>query len=363
VAFKETRDRKVDHSYPSLVGNGEREKPLASLVKESPPPAITAYAYRSFDRQWILADNRVADYLRPDLWRIHGDHQIYLASLFSQPLGSGPALTCCAVIPDLDYFRGSYGAKAAIPLYRSSDQSAPNITPGLLDLLAGRYGRNVRPEDFVAYLYGALSHPAFTVRYAKEMESREVRVPITKDPDLFEKTGAIGAHLLWLHTYGDRFVPNGKRRGSVPPGSARCTEAVPDEPSSYPEDFEYLAESKTLRVGTGRFASVSPEVFNFEVSGLKVVQSWLKYRMKQGAGKRSSPLDDIRPKRWTSQFTTELLEMLWVLEATIAVAPEQAILLDAIVGGDCFRADDLPHAPEELRKPPRLGLKEKDLFD
>ena len=29
----------------------------------------------------------------------------------------------------------------------------------------------------------------------------------------------------------------------------------------------------------------------FEVSGLKVVQSWLKYRMKKGAGKKSSSLD------------------------------------------------------------------------
>ena len=29
--------------------------------------------------------------------------------------------------------------------------------------------------------------------------------------------------------------------------------------------------------------------------------------MRKGAGKKSSPLDDIRPERWTSRFTTELL--------------------------------------------------------
>lgn len=49
--------------------------------------------------------------------------------------------------------------------------------------------------------------------------------------------------------------------------------------------------------------------------------------MKKGPGRKSHPLDDIRPTRWTSQFTTELLELFWVLEATLATYPEQARLL------------------------------------
>ena len=95
-----------------------------------------------------------------------------------------------------------------------------------------------------------------------------------------------------------------------------------------------------------------PEVYGFEVSGLKVVQSWLRYRMRNGAGRTSSPLDAIRPKRWTSRFTTELLELLWVLEATVEAWPEQERLLEAVVEGECLRADELPPVPEEMRKPP-----------
>ena len=74
-------------------------------------------------------------------------------------------------------------------------------------------------------------------------------------------------------------------------------------------------------------------------------------RMKKGAGKKSSPLDNIRPERWTSQFTTELLELLWVLEATVAGYPEQAKLLEAIAAGPCFQADELPAVPNEMRQP------------
>jgi hypothetical protein len=52
--------------------------------------------------------------------------------------------------------------------------------------------------------------------------------------------------------------------------------------------------------------------------------------MRDPKGKRSSPLDEIRPERWTGAFTTELLELLWILEATIAEYPRQAKLLTAV---------------------------------
>ena len=75
--------------------------------------------------------------------------------------------------------------------------------------------------------------------------------------------------------------------------------------------------------------------------------------MRNGAGRMSSPLDGIRPERWTAQFTTELLELLWVLEATVEVWPEQERLLEAVIEGECLRADDLPPVPDEMRKAPR----------
>ena len=364
-AFKETRDRKVTSPCPQAAPNGNGEKSLKALRRDSQEPSIVRYAYRSFDRQWVFADNRLGDFLRPVLWGLHSERQVYLTSLFSQALGTGPALTSSVLIPDLDHFRGSYGAKAAIPLYRTANASEANILPGLLELLSSTYGKRkqMTPEDFLAYVYGALAQPAFTARFHRELETRELRVPLTKDAALFEKVRDVGARLLWLHTYGESFVPKGKKRGQVPRGAARCEKTVPGHADGYPEDFDYNENTRTLRVGEGEFAPVSPEVFAFEVSGLKVVQSWLKYRMKKGAGKKSSPLDDIRPEHWTSQFTTELLELLWVLEATVEGYPKQAALLEAVVGSECFHADELPPVPDELRKPPPTRPPGGDLFD
>jgi hypothetical protein len=186
---------------------------------------------------------------------------------------------------------------------------------------------------------------------------------MTKDAALFEDVRKAGARLLWLHTYGERFVSKGRPPGHIPGGSARCTKGVPGDIDGYPQTFDYDGATRTLRVGEGEFTPVAPEVYEFEVSGLKVVQSWLKYRMKRGAGKKSSPLDDIRPDRWTSEFTTELLELLWVLEATVAGYPEQAELLEAVVSGECFRADELPEVPEAMRRPPKAETQDAGLFD
>jgi len=350
-AFRETSDREIKRVYKvTLVPNADFS-PIAELGKSAPTPSVVRYAYRSFDREYVIADGRLMSRARPEIWNVHGDNQIYITSLLTEVLGIGPALVACSFIPDLHHFSGR-GGKDTVPLYRDREGLETNIVPGLFAVLCKSFGDPVKPEDFLAYVYGVLAHPAFTARFADELKTRELRVPITKDATLFEKVRDVGARLVWLHTYGERFVPEGNRRREVPRGAAKCVNAVPGDPAGYPESFDYNEGTKTLHVGSGEFRPVEFDVFEFDVSGLKVVHSWLNYRMKNGAGRKSSPLDYVRPERWTSQFTTELLELLWVLEATVAGYPERAELLEAVVAGPCFQADELPPVPEEMRKPP-----------
>jgi len=352
TAFKESRDRKISSQCYPLIQTDKAEKPLNQLPQDTIPPKIVRYSYRSFDRQWIFADPRLGDYLRPDLWCAHSSRQVYLTSLLTKFLGTGPALTACAEIPDLDHFSGR-GAKDTIPLYRTLDASLANILPGLLDMLGKTYQSKVTPEDFLAYVYGVLAQPAFTVRFQKELEARELRAPITRDAELFKKISTFGAWLIWLHTYGERFIPTDRIAGHVPPGEAKCIKAVSESEGGYPETFGYNDSTRTLFVGDGEFAPVSREVWECEVSGLKVVQSWLGYRMRVRSGRKSSPLDDIRPRTWTREFTRELLELLWVLEKTLAGYTEQKQLLDAVLASDLFTAAELPSVPNEAREAPK----------
>ena len=351
TAFRETEDRRISGSYRSTLLPGSETTPLDELTVDAPPPPIIRYAYRFLDRQSLIADGRLISRPRPSLWRCYGNsRQVYLMSRLTQLLGHGPALIASALLPDLHHLGG--GGKDVMPLYRDAAAAEPNIRPGLLALLSARYGYAVTPEDFAAYLYGLLGQPAFTRLYYNELKSRQVRVPLTADAGLFGQGRDLGARLLWLHTYGERHIPEGRRRGQIPIGAARCTVAISQEEGDYPESFCYDAAAETLHVGAGQFAPVAPAVYDYEVSGLKVVQSWLKYRMRDGAGKKSSPLDDIRPATWPARFTEELLELLWVLAATVETYPQQEELLAAVVNGPSIDIGELPPIPEGMRQPP-----------
>jgi hypothetical protein len=311
---------------------------------------VVAYGFRSFDRQLALVDARLGDFLRPVYWQAHSDRQVYLTGLIAGVLGLGPAATISACVPDLHYFCGR-GGKDVIPLWRDAEASQANLTGGLLDALRPHLG-NVTAEDFFAYCYALLATPAYVETFSEELTVPGPRVPVTKDGDLFQQAVRLGRRLIWLHTYGERFVPARHRPGEVPQGRARCRRAVPDRPDRYPEEFSYNDTTRLLRVGEGEFGPVPKAVWDFSVSGLQVVHSWLRHRMKEGAGRSSSALDDIRPERWTAEISQELLELLWVLEATVAMFPELKQTLVAIIARETFRADELPQPAANERRPP-----------
>ena len=169
--------------------------------------------------------------------------------------------------------------------------------------------------------------------------------PAKLGPDLFRQAVTLGRDLLWRHTWGERFAPEGQ--SGLPEGQAKEVTPV----NGMPENFDYGAESQTLTVGNGTFAPVSQEAWDFEVSGLRALRSWLGYRMRIRKGRKSSPLDDIRPTRWTQ--TKELLLVLSIIEHTIEVTPRAAALLDQIVEGPLIPASELPTPTPANRKPPK----------
>ena len=348
--LKEDRDLKVDSSRASLE-NSENLRSLYSLEQGAPLTRLVRYGFRSLDRQWTILDPRVCTYPRPSLVRSHGPKQLYLTTLMSTPLGPGPALTATALIPDLHHFSGR-GGKDVLPLYRDRKGEVPNLAPELLETLEGELEREVTPEDLAAYVYGVLAHPAYTAAFAEELEAEPgPRVPMTRDVGLFDQAVRLGSELLWLHTYGERY---GEGRSWPPSFRARVVTAIPHDEERYPENFGYDPETRTLRIGEGTIAPVSPAAWEYEVSGWKPLQKWLKYRMKAPAGRTSSPLDQIRPRRWTAQFTEELLELIEVLERTVELNREQAPLFEEVLASPLFTNEELglDEVPEKLRNPP-----------
>ena len=341
--FREERDRKVSREYPGIWSSAHLPA-LKDLKPGESPEAIVRYGYRSFDRAWAIADGRVCSYSRPPLWRTWSERQVYLTSLLTSRLGKGPALVATHLVPDYHYFCNR-GGKDVIPLFRDPEAQKANLAEGLLELLESTYDFPVPPEDFAAYVYALLAQPAYTERFAEELRTPGPRVPLTKDPGLFKEGVELGAYLLWLHTYGERYAQG---RSWPPKGKARWTKP----PSAYPEGHSYDPEARTLRVGDGEVKDVAPEVYGFEVSGFFPVKSWLGFRQRRKAGRKSSPLDEIAPPSWTPDLGRELLELLWVLEKTLETYPQQEDLLQRVLAAPIFSTDELPAPAPEQREPP-----------
>ena len=347
IAFRETRDRKVNRRYPPLQLGAQRLQPIDSVGDDSKVPPIKRYAYGPLDRCWVLADSRLGDNMRPVLWQTFGPRQVFLKSLMRSVLGLGPAAVATAEIPDQHGFRGYAGDKGIFPLWRDSDATEPNVTNGLLELIMSAHGSSTTAERLFAYAYGILAQPGYVQRFWDELDQPPPRLPITKDGALFSRVTDHGRRLLYLHTYGQRFAGS-EDDGLVPQGEARCIQPVSLD--DYPSNFSYDRLNRAIRVGNGEFAPVAPAVWDYSVSSCRVVDSWLDYRSRDSSGKKSSPLNDILPEQW--DFTEELLELLWILEATIDLQLEGTALLEEVCASNLFMADELPTPSEQERKPP-----------
>lgn len=358
--LKETRDVKI-HSTKADVVTGAALVPLASETARETTHQPVRYGYRSFDRMWCLPDSRLGDFLRPSLWRSASDQQVFLATLTTTALGAGPAVTVSANVPDMHVFRGSFGARNIHPLWRDAAATQPNLNAAAREVIGTRLGRKVSAADLMAYVFGLLGTGAYTIMFAEDLTESVPRVPITEDVALFERVVEFGREMLVQCTFAARFSSineYGQPEAAIVTGQARVGAKVP--PTPYPESFKYDRKSQVLRVGEGAFTGVRPDVWDFQVSGLKVVQSWLGYRMAVRKGRKSSDLDYIHPQEWA--FDQELLDLLWVIEFVVNATPRAAGLLQEVVSGPLLVAKELPlPSSAEVSEPLREGFEAEQL--
>ena len=225
-----------DSDKPALMQEHKRDRNIGTVLTDALPgfpvsstpikdesgacPEPVRIGYRSFDRQWIIPDKRLINRPNPNLWGVRSDGQVYLTAPQDTTPASGPAATLTGYVPDAHHYHGRGGR--VYPLWLDAAGTVPNIVPGLLDLLCSRYGHAATAEDLYAYLAAILANPAYTKRFAPELSTPGLRVPVTADPGLFDRAAAIGRHVIWLHSYGQRFADRDDNR---PPQSPRMDPA------------------------------------------------------------------------------------------------------------------------------------------
>ncbi|HMO64648.1 MAG TPA: N-6 DNA methylase, partial [Verrucomicrobiota bacterium] len=311
------------------------------------------YAFRSFNRQWIIPDIRVITQPNAELWNSRSERQVFLTALSRTAPSSGPAVTFTGLVPDLDHYKGSFGGRV-FPLWRDAAATEPNLRPKLLAFLAQKFGAPVTAEDVMAYLAAVAAHPAFTAKFQEALSTPGLRIPFTADRATFTEAVELGRTVLWLHTFGERLADAAKGRPAGPPRLPAAQRpripaagAIPQEPDAMPDTMDYDANKKRLLIGQGYVENVPPAVWSYEVSGKQVLTQWFSYRKKNrgrpiiGDRRPPSPLGNIQPDHWLAEYTTELLNVLNVLGSLVGLEPRQAALLDKICGGATIPAEEL----------------------
>jgi hypothetical protein len=331
---------------------GYQARPGSVADEKGPSLHPKRYGFRSFDRQWIIPDSRLINQPNPELWELYSDHQVYLTAPSDRSPTSGPALTFTSLIPDLHHYNGRGGR--ALPLWRDHDARVPNISNGLLAYLSEKYQRPVNAEDFVAYIAAVTAHPAFTEHFKSDLVQPGLRLPLTADGELFAKAAESGRVVIWLHTFGERFADPKFGRPAGPPRLPSAIApripaagAIPQDSESMPDTIEYDEGKRRLLIGNGYVDNVTPQMWNYEVSGKHVLRQWFSYRKANrdrpiiGDRRAPSKLGDIQPDHWLAEYTTELIDVLNVLGWLVELEPSQADLLEQICSGETISVDEL----------------------
>src|SRR5438876_11269125 len=70
-----------------LPGFEPRPKAVTDDRGECNPPI--RYGFRSFDRQWIIPDNRLINQPNPELWKSRSEHQVYVTAFTEESPKNG----------------------------------------------------------------------------------------------------------------------------------------------------------------------------------------------------------------------------------------------------------------------------------
>ncbi|WP_128436868.1 type ISP restriction/modification enzyme [Streptomyces cyaneus] len=305
-----TRSRTLHSAVGQLPGQSTGTEKLVRATGPCAEPVRVLPA--PFDEQWLIPDHRLIDAARPELWRVADEHQVFVLQTPDSPL------LATSLLPLLRPGR-------IHPLYRRPGGEEPNLAPGLLKHLTSRLGHSPAPVDALAWILAA-ARPDLTV-------------PLTDDPELWSRGVELGHRLLWLmRRHGDRpKLPGGRRPYVRAPLPAR------------PLTLHYDRDEEALHLDDGRISPVPPQAWDFEVSGVRVLQEWFTART---AEPEPGTLAAIRPPTWPQTWTSELLELITILALLAELGPqrEELKVTAPITTAELRKAGVLP-VPEAARRP------------
>ena len=183
--------------------------------------------------------------------------------------GEGPAVWCHGLLPDYHAFRGSYGGYAFLLHDRRPNVAASNLAPNLLAGLNMAYGVPIAAADVFDAILCLLSATSYTLRFAEDLEDVFPHIPFPASHEVFQNAVRVGQQIREIETFAR--APQIRA-----PGFVRLT----DEPRGVLARVEFADGAISLcEDGSGRITGLPQEIWEFAVSGYRLVTRWLEARV------------------------------------------------------------------------------------
>jgi len=173
--------------------SASRQAPAGEVTID--PALILPHCFRPLDQRFLFADRRFID--RPGSisdFYVGGRRVPSLVFLDSRT-GEGPAVIACDVLPGYHSFRGSWGCHV-IPLEPAETMQLhpESVMSSLCEEWAVQFGAG--PLEVGAYCLAIGNAPDYHRTFSEPLEAEPLRIPLTKDPDVFASAVLLGTTLL-----------------------------------------------------------------------------------------------------------------------------------------------------------------------
>ncbi|MFK0085551.1 type ISP restriction/modification enzyme [Glutamicibacter sp. NPDC090743] len=342
--FQESFHAKIDKTKKPLPGTDTEKNTHVPFedVDWIENPKIVRVGYRSFDRQYLVADSRLI-HSPSALWDGRVEGQIFAVEQHVHYPKAGPGLMFSSLIPDMDYFNNRGGR--AIPLLHPD--GSPNIAPGLERALKELISPMVSSSDLFFYVAGLTGNAAYLRKYDEELHTPGVRIPLTGNLALWDRAVEHGKHLVWLHTFGASGQHPNAQKSILEKEPGVSFPVYAKSVNHMPTEVGYDSERQVLNIGGGEWENVSPEVRNFTVGGMNVIDSWVGYRQEIPKGRKtekSSALEGFVQTQWPGEWSIELTEILVSVTRLVALDPYLEALLEDVEAGELITHHQLAEA-------------------
>ena len=302
-----------------------KRRPLGAAHKAAVDPSVLRrIAFRPLDFRFLYAHDSYVEYMRAELLGAWGAENV---CLYAMPFGTGrgAALWTHSTYPDYQALseRGGY----AFPLYdRRAGPDATNLSAVLLDHLGDAYGGPVAPADVFDAILALLSAASYTRRFAEDLEDTFPHVPFPANKAVFDRAVAVGREIRAVETFA--------RAPRAVPGLARMETQTADgdhvQAVTYRDGAIVLAPD-----GRGRLSGIPAVVWEFAVSGYRVLPRWIDGRKGQPA-----TLAFIRELRDVALRIAELIHRFDKADLVLADTLAHTLTRAELGFGDAAKAVD-----------------------